>query len=193
MRIIHWSALVVMAGGIALSACGGDGDATSETAPSATTSPAEADFNTSDVMFAQGMIPHHAQAVEMASIALAPEREASAEVQDLAQRIQSAQDPEIEQMTQFLISWDQPVDMPTMDGMEMDGMVAAEEIDTLSELRGADFDALWSRLMIAHHEGAIVMAKTEIADGLNPDAITLAKVIVAAQEAEIDELGGLGT
>lgn len=198
MRIARQSVLVVLAAGaIALSACGGDGDAAPEQSSSATIAESTSEFNASDVAFAQGMIPHHAQAVEMASIALEPEREASAEVQDLAERIRAAQDPEIEQMTQFLISWDEPVDMPTTDGMEdgmeMDGMVAAEDIDTLAELRGADFDALWSRLMIAHHEGAIAMAKTEIADGLDPDAITLAEEIVAAQEAEIDELRGLGT
>jgi len=93
-----------------IAACGGsDSTATDSTVndaePSAApTEQADQEFNDDDVMFAQGMIPHHAQAVEMASIALEPDRATSDQVRDLAQRIQSAQDPEIEQMTEWLTS-----------------------------------------------------------------------------------------
>ncbi|MGB3543725.1 DUF305 domain-containing protein [Rubrivirga sp.] len=154
----------------------------------ASAAPADQEFNDDDVMFAQGMIPHHAQAVEMASIALETDRATSDQVRDLARRIQSAQDPEIEQMTEWLTSWEQPLDMPAMDGMEMDGMVASDDLDALAALDGDDFDAEWTRLMIAHHEGAISMAEDEIAGGLNTEVIALAENIVTTQQAEIEEM-----
>ena len=105
-------------------------DSTAETA-SADTTPAEAAaadtiaadavFNAGDVTFAQGMIPHHQQAVEMATIALDPARNAGTAVKDLATRIQGAQDPEIQLMTGWLAEWGQPVDeMAGMDHSQMD-------------------------------------------------------------------------
>lgn len=175
-----------IAASVSVAACGGSDSATPATAPPV--APPDQEFNAEDVMFAQGMIPHHAQAVEMASIALAPERAASEKVRDLAERIQAAQDPEIEQMTEWLTSWDQPLDMPAMAGMVMDGMVASGDVDALAELDGDDFDAEWTRLMIAHHEGAIAMAEDEIEGGLNQEVVTLAETIVTTQQAEIDEM-----
>ena len=62
----------------------------------------EAAFNAADVMFAQGMIPHHQQAIEMADMALDPSVGAGPEVVDLAARIKAGQDPEIDQMTALL-------------------------------------------------------------------------------------------
>ncbi|MEO6653473.1 MAG: DUF305 domain-containing protein [Ilumatobacteraceae bacterium] len=201
MRITNRPAVVtigsvMVAGALVLTACGGGDDAASDAtrstvpaeASTAATDVDQADVNASDVMFAQGMIPHHSQAVELAALALVPEREASPDVRDLAQRVQAGQDPEIEQMTDWLTSWDQPIDVPAMDDMDMDGMVATAQIDALATLSGSEFDAEWSRLMIAHHEGAIAMAKTEVTDGLNRDAISLAQDIIAAQQAEIEEL-----
>ena len=179
-------AAFIIAVSVTVSACGGsDTSSVDSTAP---TAPTDQQFNADDVMFAQGMIPHHAQAVEMASIALSPGREVSEKVRDLAQRIQSAQDPEIELMTEWLTSWDQPLEMPAMDGMDMDGMVAADDLDALAELDGEDFDSEWTRLMIAHHEGAIAMAEDEIDGGLNREVVTLAENIVTTQQAEIDEM-----
>jgi uncharacterized protein (DUF305 family) len=55
-------------------------------------------------------------------------------------------------------------------------------------LSGPAFESLWLQSMISHHRGAIEMAETEIADGRSPDMITLAKNIVAAQQAEIDQM-----
>jgi hypothetical protein len=65
-------------------------------------------FNDADVTFAQGMIPHHQQAIEMADIALDPATGASAQVRDLATRIKAGQDPEIQLMTGWLAAWGQP-------------------------------------------------------------------------------------
>lgn len=201
---------LVLAGAIAVAACGGDdaddaGAATAAPAAEATpalvaepavetTGAAAADFNDADVTFAQGMIPHHEQAIEMATIALDPTVDASAEVQDLAGRIEGAQDPEIDLMTEWLTAWGQPIQMDTSDGHDMsamEGMMTAEEMDALGEASGADFDRLWLEMMIRHHQGAIAMAETVKAEGQNADALALADEIIAAQQAEIDEMQAL--
>ena len=180
---------------IGLAACGDDDDTASSSSSSETSVSAE--FNDADVEFARGMIPHHRQAVEMAAIALDPSVEAGADVQDLATRIEEAQDPEIELMTGFLAAWGQDASGETagsqgMDEMgEMDGMMTDEEMQSLADLRGDEFDRTWMEMMTEHHEGAIAMAEIEISDGDNPDAMELAEQITDAQQAEIDEMRAL--
>lgn len=149
-----------------------------------------ADFNDADVMFAQMMIPHHEQAVEMSEIALDPASGASAAIQDLAIRIRDAQDPEIELMKGFLASWGAPVNPE--DGMDhssmMEGMLTVEELDELAGLQGSEFDKRWAQAMIAHHKGAVAMAEDVLADGKNAETRKLAEEIIVNQQAEIDEL-----
>ena len=70
-------------------------------------------------------------------------------------------------------------------GMRMDGMVDDATMTKLESLKGTEFDTLWLQSMIGHHEGAIKMAKTELAAGANVDAKTLAQQIVTGQQAEI--------
>ena len=149
-----------------------------------------ADFNDADVMFAQMMIPHHEQAIEMSEIALDPASGASAAIQDLAIRIRDAQDPEIELMKGFLATWGAPLNPE--DGMDhssmMEGMLTVEELDELAGLQGSEFDTRWAQAMIAHHKGAVAMAEDVLADGKNPETRKLAEEIIANQQAEIDEL-----
>jgi uncharacterized protein (DUF305 family) len=174
-------AALALAGTLGLAACGDDDDAAA--------APASA-----DIEFAQGMIAHHEQAIEMATMALDPTVEAGAEVGDLATRIEAAQDPEIDQMTGWLTEWDQPLQMDTSDGhdmSEMDGMMTAAEVDELGAATAADFDRLWLEMMIRHHQGAISMAETVKADGKHADVLALADAIIAAQQAEIDEMQAL--
>ena len=70
----------------------------------------------------------------------------------------------------------------------MEGMVDAPTMAKLGSLNGAEFDTLWLQSMIGHHQGAIEMAKAEIANGENVDAIGMAKTIVDTQQAEIDQM-----
>ena len=184
-------ATVLVAGTLLLTACGGGSDAdSSEPAPPESIAAAtDSSFNDADVAFAQGMIPHHAQAVDMASIALQPESGASAEIQALATAIQSAQDPEIETMTQWLQTWGQPMEMDGMDGM--DGMVTEEQMAALAGLSGPAFDTEWATMMIAHHQGAITQAETVKATGADPEVLALADQIISAQQAEIVQLQAL--
>lgn len=147
-------------------------------------------FNDDDVMFAQMMIPHHEQAVEMADIALDPAMGAGAGIVVLANRIKAAQDPEIVQMKSLLTEWGKP-ESPD-DGMDhgsmMSGMLSTDELEELAALNGAAFDAAWAAAMIKHHEGAIDMAKDVLDNGKNESIKTLAGAIIGAQEKEISEL-----
>ncbi|MDR7160057.1 DUF305 domain-containing protein [Arthrobacter sp. BE255] len=151
---------------------------------------AAADHNAADIMFSQMMIPHHAQAVEMSDIMLAKPGIPAA-VTSLATRIKAAQAPEIEQMTGWLEDWNQPTGMMTghsMPGGGMSGMVSGEDLDKLKAAQGDEAAKLFLTQMIAHHEGAIAMARTEVDSGEYSETITLAKAIITAQEAEIEEM-----
>jgi uncharacterized protein (DUF305 family) len=147
-----------------------------------------------DIAFAQDMIPHHEQALEMSALALAAD--ASPEVTALARDIQQAQDPEILLMRTWLRDWgaeELPHSGPGSDGHEheMPGMATGEQLLALSEASGAAFDTLWLDLMVAHHEGAIEMA--ERVAGTTEDLVVraLAEEIIAAQGAEIERMRAL--
>jgi uncharacterized protein (DUF305 family) len=188
-RIRITAALAGAAAIVALSSC----SATTKEDRSAQTSAAsatQAAHNTDDVMFAQMMIPHHQQAVELA--ALVPDRSTNPAVIKLASTISAQQQPEIDAMRASLKQWGvNPDEMPHGSGhagMTMQGMVDDATIIKLEALKGSEFDALWLKSMIGHHQGAIAMADVEIKDGSNPEMITLAKNIVSAQQAEIDQM-----
>lgn len=173
----------------------GSSDSTADPAVSVAGEGSEStsDFNDADVMFAQMMIPHHEQAIELADIALDPQVGASEAVRALAQQIKGAQDPEIDQMTSLLTAWGQPIAMDAdMDhSTMMSGMLTIEQLDALSQLSGTEFDQAWLEAMIAHHEGAIEMGQDALDDGSNAEVRALAEQIISGQQAEIDEMRSL--
>lgn len=186
-----------------LAACGSDaassGDTTAVDASTASTASIGAEaatgsavtLNAGDIEFAQGMIGHHEQAVEMAEYALDPNSGADTEIIDLAMRIQAAQEPEIVQMTGWLTAAGEPITMDMVDGHDMssmDGMMSAEQLDALAVATGAEFDLMWLQMMIAHHEGAISQAEAVKASSANPDILLLADQIIAAQQGELTEM-----
>lgn len=192
--------ILAAAAAVGLGACATDDGAHSAMSTpvgpgsAAVSSPAGANFSAADVEFAQGMIPHHEQAVEMADIALSPAVEAGAKVRNLATQINAAQDPEIQTMTGWLTTWGQPMQMDTGAGhamSSMDGMMSDSEMNTLHTLKGAEFDAMWIKMMIRHHEGAIAMAQKVKANGSNPGVLTLADQVITAQQGEIAEMKSL--
>lgn len=155
---------------------------------SATGATSAADHNDADVSFAQMMIPHHAQAVEMSGMILAKQG-IPAPVTALATRIKDAQDPEIQTMTGWLKDWNEPVEMASGHaGHSMEGMMDDAAMEELEAAQGTDAARLFLEQMIVHHEGALTMARAESAEGKNADAVQLSKEIVAAQEAEIQEM-----
>jgi uncharacterized protein (DUF305 family) len=174
---------------------GHDGrSASSNSSDSSSASNTSAKFNDTDVMFAQMMIPHHEQAVEMAQ--LAATRAGSSEVKALASKIEGAQGPEITTMKGWLKDWNAPSDGSSMGGMDhsahdMEGMMSDSEMSDLESKSGDAFDQAFLSMMIEHHSGALGMAKSEIADGENPEAIALAKTIESTQQAEIKQMEAL--
>lgn len=125
--------------------------------------------NPADVNFIRGMIGHHAQALVMAG--WAPSHGASASIQTLASRIINAQNDEIATMQSWLRDRGLPVPAAkpgpmrmTMNGMEHDmlmpGMLSDEQMKELEAARGAEFDRLFLRDMIQHHDGAVSMVQT---------------------------------
>jgi uncharacterized protein (DUF305 family) len=186
---------------LVLAACGNDSDSTSGSHHGSATSSSSARssagaHNGQDMAFAQGMIPHHRQALDMAKLAAG--RASSAKVKDLASRIEKAQDPEIRTMTGWLKSWGQDVAMPSsMPGMDhsagsgMAGMMDSKDMAMLKTSSGKDFDTMFLTMMIKHHEGAVAMAKTEQAKGSYGPATSMAGDIVTAQTAEITEMNKL--
>ncbi|MER6591360.1 DUF305 domain-containing protein [Micromonospora purpureochromogenes] len=190
-------AAVAFAGG-----CSGSG-ATETTAATATGSPtATADHNQADVTFAQNMIMHHRQAVQMAE--LAETRASDPQVKTLATRIKAAQAPEIQQMTTWLNQWGAPVPSPSPNGHGMHGgtpsaspgsaspgMMTDQDMAALENATGNEFDKMFLQMMISHHQGAVQEATTEIEQGQNRDAKSLAEKIKSDQTAEISQMQNL--
>ncbi|MDQ3570554.1 MAG: DUF305 domain-containing protein [Actinomycetota bacterium] len=145
--------------------------------------------NDADVTFAQGMIPHHEQAIQMSDLAL--KQAASAKVKDLAGRIKEAQGPEIIQMNGWLAEWKQPVMPEHGGGHGGAGVMTEAEMGQLEQARGMAFDRLFLQSMIRHHEGAVTMAQEEQQKGQFPEAKDLARRIIDAQQAEIKEMRAL--
>jgi uncharacterized protein (DUF305 family) len=148
-----------------------------------------AGYNADDVAFATNMVPHHQQAVELS--ALVPDRSTNPQLTDLAARISAAQQPEIQTMKVFLVQWNENPESNTGHGghgSTMQGMVDDATMTKLRSSAGAEFDTLWLRSMIAHHQGAIEMAKAELANGENVDAKRLAQTIIDTQQAEIGQM-----
>ncbi|MEU1124152.1 DUF305 domain-containing protein [Streptomyces sp. NPDC005899] len=183
-----------------LAACGSNDkpassghDMNSMSSTPSTPASATGSHNAQDTAFAQGMIPHHRQAVAMAD--LASSRAKSSDVKTLATTIKKAQDPEITTMSGWLKGWGENV--PAADGMDgmdhssghdMSGMMSADDMAKLEKLFGAAFDTAFLHMMVGHHQGAVDMAKTEQAKGAYGPAKDLAKSIVASQTAEITRM-----
>ena len=125
-------------------------------------------YTTADIQFMTGMISHHAQAIVMAR--MAPTHGASPAVQTLCARIINAQNDDITLMQNWLRDRNQPVPeakpMPmkmVMNGQVMEmlrpGMLTDAQMKQLDAARGTDFDKLFLRGMIQHHQGAITMVQ----------------------------------
>ena len=203
---------------LALAGCA-TGDSGGQTAPgptAATTGTAPqagaetgTEHNDADTMFAQMMIPHHQQAVEMSGTMLSKQG-LDVRITELATRIKEAQGPEIDRMTAMLVAWGEQVGMPSdagaggmeghdMHGAEsgeagmgaMEGMMSEEELARLESVQGSEAATLFLTQMIAHHEGAVKMAEQEVEQGASPQAKELARTIIEDQEGEIQEMQDL--
>lgn len=142
-------------------------------------------FQGNDIMFAQMMIPHHEQAVEISNFALLTSK--NSEVLALAKSIRDAQSPEILQMKGWLAAANASTGMDHSMSGGMGGMLSDTEVTTLMNASGSNFDTLFLTGMIAHHEGAIHMTLM-IKDSQNSEVKTLGVNIAASQSAQITQM-----
>ena len=177
----------------------------------------DTEHSAQDVAFAGEMLQHHAQALAMVDLTLG--RDLDPELLALAEQIRDAQAPEIEQLSDWLVSWDEPVPATVRDhslaghgdhspseamaeledraGHEghdtgsMPGMLTSAQLASLEEASDQEFTALWLELMIAHHEGAVEMARAQQATGTFRPAVELAEQIEESQTVEIEAMRGL--
>lgn len=208
---------LALASALALAGCGTSGEETAGEAPETTTSAAAGtgstdtatatpstsaqavteEHNDADTMFAQMMIPHHEQAVQMSEVMLAKD-DLDPDIEALANKIVAAQGPEIDQLKTMLETWGEPTSMGSggMEGMDhgsdsgagMEGMMTEEQMQELEAAEGTEAAEMYLTMMTAHHRGAIDMAQEEVAEGQNPQAIEMAQKVIEDQEAEIQEM-----
>jgi uncharacterized protein (DUF305 family) len=172
------------------------GQRTSATAAAPATTPAaDTDaHNNADVWFVRHMIPYHQQAIELSDIVSAKQG-IDSRVTELADKIRATQGKQIQQMQDWLNHWGNPpmpetapgdVQMPAQSSMP--GILSERELDALRQANGADASTLFLTQMIAHHQGAISLAQTEIEEGQYPAAVAMARSIASTQQQEIDTM-----
>ncbi|MFJ2588387.1 DUF305 domain-containing protein [Streptomyces sp. NPDC087538] len=142
--------------------------------------------NSADYRYAQMMIQHHAQALEMTR--LAPSRSGSSSVKRLAERITAGQKPEIGAMEGWLTHNGGAKRKSAHDHSAMPGMATPAQLEKLRAADGAAFDKLFLKLMITHHQGAITMATEVLAEGNNVQIEEMAGDVVAQQTVEINRM-----
>jgi len=156
-----------------------------------------------DIEFMQGMIMHHAQAIEMT--ALIPSHTENKELRSLGARISRSQDDEILFMKRWLVARGESLSLPTPDGMPgmshsdsphhamdsmplMPGMLTEEQMTALRKGTGAEFDRLFLTGMIQHHNGALTMVKDLFGSagaGQDAEIFGFATDVDTGQRAEI--------
>lgn len=147
-------------------------------------STSKSNYTGADIMFLQMMIPHHQQAVDISNLALKTSKDA--ELLALAKTIRDAQTTEIAQMKSWLKGAGAGTDMGhSMDGMG--GMLDGSELSALAAATGKNFDILWLKSMIGHHDGAIHMT-TMINDAQNNEIKTFGENVVKDQSAQITQM-----
>lgn len=149
-----------------------------------------------DVKFMQGMIHHHAQALDMTG--LLESRTSREEMKFLARRIDISQSDEIKMMQRWLEVRGQEVPGEHAHHAPgaplMPGMLTPDEMGRLAESKGAEFDRLFLEGMIKHHAGAIAMVDelfSSAGAGQEADIFAFASDVVADQRAEIDRMGAI--
>jgi uncharacterized protein (DUF305 family) len=189
--------------GAVLAGCGSTATPTAREA-------AEPGHNVADVAFAAEMVPHHEEGLQL--VAMAAGRDVTLAFAELTGRIGAEQSADIDQLDAWLDGWDataspgrdhlldrglmvQRSTTDTVRGLMRNQMgpwaLSADDLDRLGESRPPDFEDRWLRTMITHHEGAISMARHEIAQGAYPPAIALAEEIVTTQQAEVEQMEAL--
>jgi len=174
---------------------GAPGQETKTIGVAAATDLSKVQFTAADTKFMQGMIGHHAQAVEM--VALIPSRTLNPYMKLLGQRIDVSQEDEMNMMRGWLKVRGQEIPGPHAHhepGGMMPGMLTTEEMTALAAAKGVEFDRLFLLGMIKHHMGAITMVdelfKTPGA-GQDGEIYAFASDVDSDQRMEIDRMGAM--
>lgn len=152
-------------------------------------------YTAADVAFMQGMIGHHAQALEMT--ALLSSRTSRDTMRLLGRRIELSQDDEIKMMQRWLEARGQAVPGPHAhhgDGALMPGMLTPAEMAGLAAATGPAFDRLFLELMIKHHDGALLMVQQLFSTpgaGQESEMFAFASDVDADQRMEIDRMAAM--
>jgi len=175
---------------------GAPGEASRVIAPATAVDLSQVGHTAADVRFMQGMISHHAQAIEMTD--LLPARTSSDAMRKLAERIQVSQTDEIKMMQRWLEARGEQAPGPhahhMMGAALMPGMLTEAEMERLTQAKGAAFDRLFLEGMIKHHEGALTMVKDLFAiagAGQDPEIFAFASDVDADQRMEIDRMSAM--
>lgn len=182
---------VCMALVLGLSACSGADQVAQDRRGSSTTD--AVNHNDADVAFLQQMIPHHAQAIVMSDLLLATSG-ADPQIMAQARSIKVRQTSEIAMMRGWLTTWGigpEVVRQPHHSGQC--GMVSPAELAALDDAESVAANRLYLELMIAHHAGAIAMARNETEAGRSRFATDFARGITSSQQREIDVMRSMST
>jgi uncharacterized protein (DUF305 family) len=171
-----------------LTACGGgdDGASADTGSPAGDATTAAATFNDADVMFAQQMITHHQQVVDMAE--LAEKNAKSPELKTLATDMKTGDAAVVQQLTTMLTTWGKPTTMESMDHGSMPGMTSEKDMQMLESMKGTEFDRMFIQMMIAHHNGSMQMTMEQKSNGSNAEAKTLADEMHTTQTTQVAQL-----
>jgi uncharacterized protein (DUF305 family) len=175
---------------------GAPGEGSRVIPPAAAVDVSQVRHTPADVRFMQGMISHHAQAIEMTD--LLPARTSSGGMRKLGQRIQVSQTDEIKMMQHWLEARGEQAPGPhahhMMGASLMPGMLTQAEMERLTQAKGVAFDRLFLEGMIKHHEGALTMVKDLFATagaGQDPEIFAFASDVDADQRMEIDRMSAM--
>ena len=174
------------AAGLLLTGCGNKTSSNpAPPPPAARSAPAspQQQHNQADVVFLQNMVLHHTQAMTMSQIAR--NQASTAQVKDLAARIEAEQSPQIQQMNSLLTEWAIPAPATTGATGTTNGVGHGQLPGTVS---GAGFDRAFLEIMIVHHQDAVDMSQIELAQASDPATRNLAQQIISADQAQINEM-----
>jgi uncharacterized protein (DUF305 family) len=174
-RLVPYAAAVVLL----LGGCGtAENDPDNDPGPGpVATAAVSGDFSPIDVQFAQQLVPHHREGIELARLGAV--RVQRPELRTLAEAIVATQQDEVILLTGWLATWKQDPPGPA---------ASSKELAALRKTSGVAFERRFVTLLSTHQSEAIALARTESEGGRNRDALALAKQIQLSRTAEIEQL-----
>ena len=174
-RTLLTAIAMLFVAGFAYGACGGDDDEASPTA------------DETDGAFIAQMVPHHESAIEMAT--MAQDEAEHADIRKLADDIVAAQEREIDDLeTIHERIFGVPLSGAEHGDLGMNEHMMGMDADMQQLEMAGMFDQMFIDMMIPHHQGAIRMARVELAEGQDAELKEIAQTIIEAQSAEIDQM-----